>query len=365
MKPIKLYFLLLLISWGADQLYAQNLVVTNPGFELGDGTSWDFLQLGGSVANFSVTDQNPKEGNYCLAVNVTTLGSSSWSIQMKKNGWAVTQEKTYEISIWAKSATAGSKINFTIGKYTAEYDEYASTYGISLTQAWKKYTITIESPVTTADDITLALHSLDTYWFDDFQVIELTKEVTGATIPAGGKTVEVTFQNNLLDPADELQLPFFVSNANNEQKGVSNVKLSGTPTVLLLTLIEPVYKSEVITLEYIPGTLSTELGAEISAFSIAVENNSTLVQPLSNKVLTNELSVYPNPAHDFLMLEMDGSGVDYSYQIFDLSGKLTQSGVIYLDGISKLDISFLDKGFYILRISKDMTRVVNYKFLKD
>ena len=70
------------------------------------------------------------------------------------------------------------------------------------------------------------------------------------------------------------------------------------------------------------------------------------------------LFVYPNPANDFLNMEIENSnqGASINYVIYDVMGKIVSYktiGKIYQNYKENIDISFLTKGMYIFEISLD------------
>ncbi|MCS3870761.1 surface protein [Chryseobacterium ginsenosidimutans] len=88
--------------------------------------------------------------------------------------------------------------------------------------------------------------------------------------------------------------------------------------------------------------------------------NSNCASFLSTKEadLENNLSIYPNPATDFIYVKnLKGSN---SYKISDASGRIILQNVLNEE---KIDVSSLMKGNYILQIiAKDKTQ--NFKFIK-
>jgi hypothetical protein len=359
---------LLVLLINVNILSQDNLVTTNGGFELGTSESWDLLTLGTSQADFTVINNNQHEGSYCLQVDVIALGPDSWSIQLKKNGWAVEEGHQYEASIWAKSATNGSQINFTIGKYTDPYTEYSANYGVNVSTSWQKFSKIFESPVTTIDDITLALHVTDDdiFWFDDFRVVELINEVIGAVVSGSGKIIEIEFFEDIQDPSQELQLPFRVYNQNNVEKSIGSITQNSTaPKKIILHLDDLVIKNETITIEYTPGTLATETGREIGAFTAVAVNNSTYMPTtVHQQTGMSNTGVYPNPAKDIIHIQTDGQIDFVQYKITDLSGKSLQSGSANDQTDFSLNIDRLGSGFYLLIVTDKMQNSVVHKFLK-
>jgi hypothetical protein len=78
-------------------------------------------------------------------------------------------------------------------------------------------------------------------------------------------------------------------------------------------------------------------------------------------VKKDKLIIYPNPAENFIELSLVDSQAPFSIEIIDLSGK---SHLKFEAEISKIDISQLKPGSYILRISAD-GKIYQEKFLKN
>jgi hypothetical protein len=83
-----------------------------------------------------------------------------------------------------------------------------------------------------------------------------------------------------------------------------------------------------------------------------------------DKVLENNISIFPNPADDQLNIITMGTydANITTYQIYNLSGRLVQTGG--LQASNKINISGLNTGIYILRMS-DTERVVMKRFVKN
>lgn len=77
--------------------------------------------------------------------------------------------------------------------------------------------------------------------------------------------------------------------------------------------------------------------------------------------LTDEgLSVYPNPTSS--ILNIDGLHATDEIQVLDLQGKLMLNGS---QQSKSIDISTLDKGVYLLRVTRDGKHIQTVKILKD
>ena len=74
-------------------------------------------------------------------------------------------------------------------------------------------------------------------------------------------------------------------------------------------------------------------------------------EEISEKILRNSLSVYPNPNDGIFMADLDSDDIgNASYQIFNAMGILLQDGRYSIN--HKIDITNNPAGMYLLRIIK-------------
>jgi hypothetical protein len=79
------------------------------------------------------------------------------------------------------------------------------------------------------------------------------------------------------------------------------------------------------------------------------------------KLMMSAPSIYPNPASNYIIVDVDGSQAS-TLEIFSLSGKQLQKYSV-AGPSAQLDISELEKGFYFLALSTSgQTQVI--KFVK-
>lgn len=69
-----------------------------------------------------------------------------------------------------------------------------------------------------------------------------------------------------------------------------------------------------------------------------------------------EVSVYPNPANDFLNVELPSSE-PYDYKLLDASGKVVSSGEVYNSG--KIQLSGFVSGVYFLHVGNERGNAIN------
>ncbi len=342
-------------------LSGQDNLVFNGGFEEGTDTVWALLASGGSDVIYELSEEDPAEGFYCLKADVRETGSDPWSIQIKNGAWGVVSDVAYKISIMAKADTPGSTINFTVGKATPDYTEYAFNRGIALAAEWTRYTLNMTSTVTTEDDITLALHILDqdVYWFDDFSVT--SSPVLSSYVVSNGTMIYVTFAQEMSNPADEPQITFVVDVNSETANKVTSVSYQGKNLdVFELHLQDTIRKGDVVTLNYYPGTIATKTGYEIEAFSVIVNNTSNITG--ISESLRNKIHIYPNPAYDRIIIENPDLLYCISACIIDIMGTEIRK-IDINEGV--VNVGDIKSGIYFLRLNNADGSIWTYKFIKN
>lgn len=90
---------------------------------------------------------------------------------------------------------------------------------------------------------------------------------------------------------------------------------------------------------------------------LAKIQNTTLSVPQNER---QSLLVYPNPASDFLHLEVDAQIIGANYQIIDDLGRIVATGVL-VDTTTEIAVSSLKTGLYFLKIGEQKP----VKFMKN
>ncbi len=78
----------------------------------------------------------------------------------------------------------------------------------------------------------------------------------------------------------------------------------------------------------------------------------------------NSINIYPNPATTSIYLEYDFSSENPEYFIYDLQGKLIESGKLNINFSSQINISNIDDGVYVLKVL-DGNKTDRVKFVKQ
>ncbi|NLA25136.1 MAG: T9SS type A sorting domain-containing protein, partial [Bacteroidales bacterium] len=76
-----------------------------------------------------------------------------------------------------------------------------------------------------------------------------------------------------------------------------------------------------------------------------------------------EISIYPNPASEYLNIELNQYLSD-EVQIYDISGKLLISKAINSNH-TQINIADLEQGMYILNVLKSDRKILSLRFVKE
>jgi hypothetical protein len=106
-----------------------------------------------------------------------------------------------------------------------------------------------------------------------------------------------------------------------------------------------------------------------SSYSLA--NIRNLLFDIPNSIVNvrnnNDLSIYPNPANDYIIIDQSlNSGIISKVEILDIEGKVVLSKQILTgsaNDMSRLDISTLKSGVYVCRVIVNEA-VISKKFVK-
>ncbi len=123
-------------------------IVTNGGFESSDTgvvnnnvKGW-LISVGSGVTPpplIEIVSNTVEEGNRALKVTVNAATSTQWDIQAVADSLRVKPNGKYNYSIWAKAATAGAQVNFTVGYYST--GEIQAIRPATLSTQWQKFSM--------------------------------------------------------------------------------------------------------------------------------------------------------------------------------------------------------------------------------
>ena len=78
---------------------------------------------------------------------------------------------------------------------------------------------------------------------------------------------------------------------------------------------------------------------------------------INGQISKNQILCFPNPAEDFVTLQVDAEWIGSLFQIIDISGKLVQTGSIN-SGQAALNLSKITPGIYFLKLQSDAASIV-------
>ena len=180
----------LLIIFTYFSIISFSQMLNNGGFE-DDMTGWSTEQLNGSIATFSIINNNVHSGSKMLEVNVSNKGSALNSVLLKSHSLETSSERIYMVRFWARSAQANSRIIVTLkGTNTNTKCEFRvdDNFG-SWENGWQMF----QYLFTTTDselEMIVSFNTVGKYYIDDFEVLDDTHPVLDL------KT-QIMWQNNL------------------------------------------------------------------------------------------------------------------------------------------------------------------------
>lgn len=173
------------------------------------------------------------------------------------------------------------------------------------------------------------------------------------------------------------------------QKINTAMKFSKLKTNLLLSLFFTVFFSGLLSAQSVVSSTFSSTGAALSNdeysihFSMGESLNTVLKEgsmrlsqgiiqylisdlPSSTANIQLEgLSVYPNPAPEYLIIDNKQALQNLQYALYSLDGKQIQAPQTLSKLKTTLDINTLPKGNYILKISKDDQYFQNLNLIKN
>ena len=75
------------------------------------------------------------------------------------------------------------------------------------------------------------------------------------------------------------------------------------------------------------------------------------------------LSAYPNPTTNYLMLQIDNYDKALSYQLYDISGKLIESNTVVANSTT-IKMEQMQTATYFLKVTQNNTLVKTFKIIK-
>ena len=76
------------------------------------------------------------------------------------------------------------------------------------------------------------------------------------------------------------------------------------------------------------------------------------------------LSAYPNPTTNYLMLQIDNYDKALSYQLYDIGGKLLESNTVVANSTT-IKMEQMPTGTYLLKVIQNNKEVKTFKIIKN
>jgi hypothetical protein len=109
------------------------------------------------------------------------------------------------------------------------------------------------------------------------------------------------------------------------------------------------------------GSLELIVNSEESLVLRSFEKTEITSSIGSIRNMEGWLRVYPNPAYDLLTIDLPGYNGTFNVSVYDLTGKLWQSGRI--SSGETIDVSRIPEGTYILSIRDDANNLYRQKLI--
>ena len=95
------------------------------------------------------------------------------------------------------------------------------------------------------------------------------------------------------------------------------------------------------------------------------QTNLVAVSIYERKGLDYEVSVFPNPARDYLVLKIDGHGLEGKrYLLFDIHGKCLKEGIIR-ENETEISFSGLVPSTYFMKVMEGWKEIKSFKIIKQ
>lgn len=102
--------------------------------------------------------------------------------------------------------------------------------------------------------------------------------------------------------------------------------------------------------------------AGFSGNNIALARYNVGVLSTGSVVNGGHLEIYPNPAKDFITLNIEAAAENTEYVIVDINGRIIKAGTLLPNGDNKINVESLAQGVYVLKVGNNSTYA---KFIKE
>ena len=206
-------------SFAGITVPAASELLTNPGFESGQGDWGTWNTQNGATVSFLTDGANAHAGGgYMKVVNPVANSGGQWKVQVASPTATTEIGKSYVISYWVKAASAGGSIRLSTNGGNAQYqgDQTINT-------TWQQVSFTFTASATATKAMFDMGLLANTYYIDDVSFKEVVQAPSGAQVTAKvdqalnsfitgtvnhfkGKVKEWDVVNEVLSPSGALRL---------------------------------------------------------------------------------------------------------------------------------------------------------------
>lgn len=208
MKQIFTVFALV-VSLFSDTIFAQNLL-PNGDFEQ-NFTSWTNLVGTPATGTYTVATTNVKQGAKCMKLEITKLGTTSYSLQSIHTGWVAQIGKLYKVNFSARSSVDNASLD------VVHQNTGFTKNSFSLSPTWEDFEY-MYTPTETSPGFKLQFPTLSTYWIDAITIVEFN--AGNIVIPPAGnasfRELAAKCKLNIGSVGDQSQTTLYTSTLKKE-----------------------------------------------------------------------------------------------------------------------------------------------------
>jgi hypothetical protein len=221
-------------------------------------------------------------------------------------------------------------------------------------------------------DMSTALFQSNAGYFD-ITTMSVGDTIGTATMMAGGGSININaflIVSSIISSSQAIIQPSSINNGN-----LGNFTIANTPTggieILSQTIpdgnnytsgnMNSVTFNNVFVNPCTPliftSTINSELGdTDIQTFNFIVSGINDI---------NIDFNIFPNPASDIINIQLEGSGLQFSVSIYDITGKVIFSNYNFINTTkATIDISHLSTSMYLIVISRD-DKILSKTFYKE
>ena len=171
-------FLIVFMGFGPSHGQEVVNILENGGFESGAMGPW--ITYGGVTTEVvevlvgAAVPEDPIEGDYCLHLDVTTLGANNWDVGLKHGGHVFEEGRQYTLSAFVKCSQGTLDIRFKPERDGTPFEGFPEQI-FTMTQEWTEFTVTTPVFTETIDPAAITFHigfAEGDLWFDGARFYE-------------------------------------------------------------------------------------------------------------------------------------------------------------------------------------------------